>query len=107
MEVMSQNEWIMLTGMLSMIIGFMFIYRLAPNPPDWSNKDKKIPAYKIPPAPSRTIYTPIPDLGPLRGYQSFIAGKPRPVAGAAVRRQRKQHLINWDAEAKKLYKDRE
>ena len=36
---MSQEEWMMVVAMLAMVIGFMVIYRLAPSPPDWHEKD--------------------------------------------------------------------
>ena len=108
---MSQEEWMMVVAMLAMVIGFMVIYRLAPSPPDWHEyKDKRTKKQKKASAkalPTRRKRLAVPDLGPLRGYESFIAGKPRPVAGAAVRRHRKQHLIDWDDEAKRLFKEGE
>lgn len=104
---MNQQEWMMVVAMLAMVIGFMVIYRLAPSPPDWHEyKDKRTKKQKKA-LPTRRKRLAVPDLGPLRGYESFIAGKPRPVAGAAVRRHRKQHLIDWDDEAKRLFKEGE
>ena len=108
---MSKQELIMAIAMLAMVIGFMVIYRLAPSPLDWhehkykTTKKQKKASAKAP--PTRRKRLAVPDLGPLRGYESFIAGKPRPVAGAAVRKIRKQHLIDWDDEAKKLFKEGE
>ena len=108
---MSKQELIMAIAMLAMVIGFMVIYRLAPSPLDWhEHKDKTTKKQKKASAkapPTRRKRLAVPDLGPLRGYESFIAGKPRPVAGAAVRKIRKQHLIDWDDEAKRLFKEGE
>ena len=108
---MSKQELIMAIAMLAMVIGFMVIYRLAPSPldlhehKDKTTKKQKKASAKAP--PTRRKRLAVPDLGPLRGYESFIAGKPRPVAGAAVRKIRKQHLIDWDDEAKRLFKEGE